>query len=202
MSYVLFTILGFCLGSTMFAYLIPMWLKKIDIREIPADHNPGVANAYTYGGFGPGTLALICELGKGTLPVLLCRQFALIDSLLFIPVLVAPVLGHAFPFFQREKGGKAIAVSFGVMIGLLPEVRPLFYLILFYLFFSLVLIFRPHSFRTVITFGMFTLMVFFRVKCWSIRIASLVISLIVIAKHFKKYQGEPLSICLFKHKFL
>lgn len=202
MSYVIFTILGFCLGSTMFAYLIPMWLKKIDIREIPADHNPGVANAYTCAGFLPGTLALICELGKGALPVLLCRQSASVDSLLFIPVLVAPVLGHAFPFFQKEKGGKAIAVSFGVMIGLLPEICPLFYLILFYLLFSLVLVFRPHSFRTVITFSLFTLMVFLRVKCWSIRISCLIISLIVITKHLKKYQGEPLSIHCFKYKIL
>jgi len=32
--------------------------------------------------------------------------------------MAAPVFGHAFPFFQKEKGGKAIAVSFGVMIGL------------------------------------------------------------------------------------
>lgn len=201
MSYLIFTIIGFCLGSTMFAYLIPMWIKKIDIRILPADHNPGVANAYTYGGFLPGTLSLICELGKGCLPVLLCRHFAETDSLLFVPVLIAPVLGHAFPFFQREKGGKAIAVSFGVMIALFPEVQPLFYLIVFYLLFSLVLVLRPHSFRTVITFGLFTLMVFLQVNCQSIRIGCLLISLIVTVKHLKKYQGEPISIQLFARSF-
>ena len=35
--------------------------------------------------------------------------------------------GHTFPFFQKEKGGKCIAVSFGVMLGLFPEIRPVFF---------------------------------------------------------------------------
>ena len=35
--------------------------------------------------------------------------------------------GHTFPFFQKEKGGKCIAVSFGVMPGLFPEIHPVFF---------------------------------------------------------------------------
>lgn len=194
MNYIFFTILGFCLGSTLFAYWIPKLLKNIDICELPPDHNPGVANAYTYGGFFPGTLALFCELGKGFLPVFLSRQCLSSDSLLFVPVMAAPVFGHAFPFFRSRKGGKAIAVSFGVMIGLLPTPQPLFYLVLFYLLFSLIIIIHPHAARTVITFSLFTLMVFLTTHVLAVKLGCLVISVIVVVKHLINPHHEPFEI--------
>ncbi len=200
--YLLFTIAGFCLGSTMFAYWIPKVLKNIDIREIPEDHNPGAANAFTYGGFWVGLLALSMELLKGLLPVALGQRFLDINSMLFLPVLLAPVVGHAFPFFHPQKGGKAIAVSFGVLLGLFPEIRPFAYLAFFYLFFSLVIVVRPHSFRSVITFGLFSLLVLINVKIPAIQIGCLGMSGIVIFKHIIKYQGEALSIHLFTNKAL
>ena len=61
MLYLFFTILGFALGSTLFAYWTPKIIRHIDIRELPADHNPGVANAFMYGGFFCGLLSLILE---------------------------------------------------------------------------------------------------------------------------------------------
>ena len=109
MLYLFFTILGFALGSTLFAYWTPKIIRHIDIRELPADHNPGVANAFMYGGFFCGLLSLILELSKGFVPVFLGQRFLDTHSLLFIPVLIAPVFGHAFPFFRKEKGGKASA---------------------------------------------------------------------------------------------
>ena len=105
MPYFLFTLLGFVLGSTLFAYWIPKLLKNIDICTLPDDHNPGVSNAFMYGGFLCGILSLICELAKGFIPVYLGQKYLDINSLPFVPVLVAPVFGHAFPFLQKEKGG-------------------------------------------------------------------------------------------------
>ena len=94
MLYLFFTILGFALGSTLFAYWTPKIIRHIDIRELPADHNPGVANAFMYGGFFCGLLSLILELAKGFVPVFLGQRFLDTHSLLFIPVLIAPVFGH------------------------------------------------------------------------------------------------------------
>ena len=199
MIYIPFSLLGFILGSIHFAYLVPVLIKKVDIREIPSDHNPGVANAFMYGGFFCGLISLILELAKGFVPVFIAQYFLDIHSLLFVPVLVAPVLGHAFPFFQKEKGGKAITASFGVLLGLFPEFRPAVYLALFFIFFSLVVVVSPHSFRSVVTFGMFALCVFFTVKILSVQIGSFVIAAIVIYRHFIKYQGEPLSVRIFRH---
>ena len=89
-----------------------------------------------YGGFLCGILSLICELAKGFIPVYLGQKYLDINSLPFVPVLVAPVFGHAFPFLQKEKGGKAITASFGVLLGLFPELHPAVYLAFFFIFFS------------------------------------------------------------------
>lgn len=197
MLYLLFTLFGFILGSILFAYWVPKIIKNIDIRELPEDHNPGVANAFMYSGFFCGFSALLLDLVKGFLPVFTGQYFLDIHSLLFIPVLVAPVLGHAFPFFRKENGGKAITVSFGALLGLFPMMNPALYLAFFYIFFSLIIVVSPHSFRSVITFGMFALSVFFTIKIPSLQISSFLIAGIVIYRHFIKYQGEPLSIRLF-----
>lgn len=200
MTYFIFILLGFVLGSTLFAYWISRLFFKTDITKTSTDHNPGVANAYMQAGFFAGTLSLLCELLKGTIPVFFAGKFLDCGSLLFALVMAAPVFGHAFPFFQKEKGGKAIAVSFGVMIGLFPEVHPLFGLIFYYILFSLVITLRPHSFRSVITYGLFTLTVFLLVSVNSIRLGCFIISAVVIYRHIIRYHDEPLQILLFgKH---
>ena len=74
MTYFLFILLGFVLGSTLFAYWIPRLFFKTDITKVPPDHNPGVANAYMQAGFFAGTLSLLCELFKGAVPVFLADR--------------------------------------------------------------------------------------------------------------------------------
>ena len=199
MLYLIFTLSGFVFGSTLFAYWIPKMIKHIDICELPYDHNPGVANAFTYGGFLCGIFALLLDLGKGFLPVFLGQHFLDVHSLLFTPVLIAPVVGHAFPFLQKAKGGKAITVSFGVLLGLFPELRPAVYLAFFFLFFSIIIVVSPHCFRSILTFGLFALSVLSPVRIPSIQCGCILISCIVIYRHVIRYQGEPLRVRLFRH---
>ncbi len=183
----LFTLLGFVLGSTLFAYWIPKLLKNIDICTLPDDHNPGVSNAFMYGGFLCGILSLICELAKGFIPVYLGQKCLDISSLLFVPVLVAPVFGHAFPFYKNKKGGKAITASFGVLLGLFPELHPAVYLAFFFIFFSVVVIVNPHSLRSILTFGFFAFNVFLTIKTASIQIGCFIIAGIVIYRHLIRH---------------
>lgn len=68
MLYLFFTILGFALGSTLFAYWTPKIIRHIDIRNFPQTTIRGVANAFMYGGFFCGLLSLILELAKGFVP--------------------------------------------------------------------------------------------------------------------------------------
>ena len=86
------------------------------------------------------------------------------------------------------------AVSFGVLLGLIPIWMPVLLLAAFYLGFSLIIIIQPHFFRSVITFLLFFAGVLCTVPMESIVAGCLGISLIVIRRHLVRYQGEKLKI--------
>ena len=183
--YLFYMISGFLLGSILFAYEIPKIWKHIDIREVSEDGNPGTFNAFVSCGAGCGILVLLAELLKGFLPVYFCSLRTGRDSLLFAGVLMAPVLGHAFSIFHKGKGGKGIAVSFGVLLGLYPWWTPALVLAGFYIFFSLVVPVKSHLKRSVVTFGSFCLTSFFTDWESAVRLGILIISLVVVYKHIE-----------------
>ena len=98
-------------------------------------------------------------------------------------ILLAPVAGHAWPFLQPAKGGKAISVSFGVLLGLLPYLRPALLLAAFYLTFSLILIIQPHSLRSIVSFSGFAVAAQISRFLPSVRLGSLLVSLVVCFRH-------------------
>ena len=51
MDYLFYVIWGYLSGSILFAYLIPWFMKHIDIRELSEDKNPGTFNAFVFGAF-------------------------------------------------------------------------------------------------------------------------------------------------------
>ena len=114
--------------------------------EVSNDHNPGTANAMKYAGVPVGILCLLGDLLKGALPVYVAVGMGLVTDSWFLLIMVAPVLGHAYSLFYHGNGGKAIAVSFGVLIGLAP-VQPelLLLLIILYLSGSALLIQTAHQ---------------------------------------------------------
>ena len=54
---------------------------------------------------------------------------------MLVPVALAPVVGHAFSPFLRFRGGKALAVTFGVWTGLILGAGPLILGLFFALFY-------------------------------------------------------------------
>lgn len=117
------------------------------------DSNPGTYNAYTYGGFWCGALTLVCDLLKGFLPVFLYIRVSGGTPLGLVLVMSAPALGHIFPIWHKFDGGKGIAVSFGVLLGLAPNMLPVLTLALTYLLFSLVFKVNPHFYRLILTYS-------------------------------------------------
>lgn len=128
-------------------------------------------------------IPLLAELLKGFLPVYFCCQRTGRQSLLFAGVLTAPVLGHAFSVFHRGKGGKGIAVSFGVLLGLFPWLTPALVLAGIYLFFSLIVPVKSHLKRSVVTFGCFGIVAFIGNWSLEIKLGIWLLSLVVIYKH-------------------
>lgn len=195
-SYIWFLLGGYLSGSVLFAYGIPKIVRHIDICEVSEDGNPGTYNAFKYGGIFCGVCVLLAELLKGFLPVWLCARTVGRNSMLFALVMVAPVLGHACSVFHHGRGGKAIAVSFGVMLGLYPEVRPLAILIVCYLLFSLLLQIKDHAKRSIVTYVCFTVASILFVKVPSIRMGDALIAGTVIYKHILGNRKEKPRMAL------
>jgi glycerol-3-phosphate acyltransferase PlsY len=146
---------GYLSGSVMFARVIPMIMKNKDICELSSDGNPGVFNAFDLCGWRIGFLCLAFELGKGCIPVMAALVMTNGTGLLLSAVMVSAVLGHAFPVFNRFRGGKCIAVIFGELIALLRITPVCLILAVLYILFSTVLKINPNRRRSIVTFSLF-----------------------------------------------
>lgn len=112
--------LSYLAGAVPFGYLIPRWVRGIDIRDYGSG-NPGATNVLRTMGKEWGILVLCLDLLKGLLPTWLLPMWLLpADSgaMMHVRVLagVAAVLGHMFPVYLRFRGGKGVATAFGVVI--------------------------------------------------------------------------------------
>ncbi|MCX8061568.1 MAG: glycerol-3-phosphate acyltransferase [Anaerolineales bacterium] len=113
---ILWTGLSYLSGSLPFA----VWLGNLkgkDVRSV-GDRNPGTINAFRAGGVWIGLAVLLLDVSKAAAPIgLAYYQFGW-RGVQMLPIAIAPMLGHAYSPFLGFKGGKAIATSFGVWIGL------------------------------------------------------------------------------------
>ena len=154
---VLFVLLGYLSGSVLYANIAVALFGKQGVLERSSDRNPGTANAFQYGGFGCGVVTLAGDLLKGYLPVHLYLSGALagVFSGAEAPawgltlVLLAPVVGHVFSCLHHFHGGKGIAVTFGVLLGLAPDLLPLCVFAAVFIFFSTVIRISPDFYRTI-----------------------------------------------------
>ena len=194
-------VVGFFSGSVLDSYLLPKYLKHVEITEQPEDHNPGGANAFTYAGKWYGIVGIVCDLLKGFLPVHLACQSLSVERPLFALVLAAPVLGHAFSPFRGGRGGKAIAVSFGVLLGLYPHSQIAAILIIAMLFFSLILVVKPHRLRTRLAFLCTAAAALACTQQRGIRFGVYLICAVVLWKHHMVFEEER-QVLLFNHRQL
>jgi glycerol-3-phosphate acyltransferase PlsY len=112
-----FTILGLVAGSLPLSLWAGRLLQGIDVRDY-GDGNPGATNAWRAGGWQLGVPALLLDYLKGVIPVALAYFVAGVGGWSLVPVALAPVLGSAFSPFLRFRGGKSVAVTFGIWTGL------------------------------------------------------------------------------------
>ena len=108
---------AFLSGSLPFSVWIGRWGLKRDIRGV-GDHNPGATNVFRAGGKGLGALALLLDMLKGAIPVGVAYFGLGLSGWPLATICWMPVLGHAFSPFLGFQGGKAVAVTGGIWIGL------------------------------------------------------------------------------------
>ena len=122
-----------CIVFICFAYLIgsiptAVWTGKkwhgLDPRE-HGSKNAGATNTFRVLGKKSGWFVLIVDITKGILasilPLLIAENYSDNQLLVFqLTTSFACIIGHVFPIFAQFKGGKGVATSLGIIIGLNP----------------------------------------------------------------------------------
>jgi glycerol-3-phosphate acyltransferase PlsY len=113
----------YLLGALPVGWAVCRVWKKVNILQ-EGSGNPGFANAFRVCGAGPGVTVLAMDVLKGFLPVMACHSlfssgvpfgawWVVLGGLLAI-------VGHNWSVFLGFKGGKGVATSLGVIVGLAP----------------------------------------------------------------------------------
>ncbi|MDM8007607.1 MAG: glycerol-3-phosphate 1-O-acyltransferase PlsY [Phycisphaerae bacterium] len=124
-------LLSYLCGAVPFGLLIGR-LKGVDVRT-RGSCNIGATNVGRVLGRPYGILVFVLDGLKGFLPVTLGRFLLFraagggesagpgyLPYLLWVLTAVACVLGHMFPVYLKFKGGKGVATSLGVGLGIYP----------------------------------------------------------------------------------
>ena len=117
MDTLLWTIAAFLSGSVPYSVILGRLVRGVDIRTV-GDTNPGATNVARAAGAAWFVPAALLDGFKGLVPVMLASRGYGIDGWEIVPVALAPVLGHAFSPWLGFRGGKAVAVTFGIWAGL------------------------------------------------------------------------------------
>ncbi|WP_349432124.1 glycerol-3-phosphate 1-O-acyltransferase PlsY [Methylomarinum sp. Ch1-1] len=106
---------AYLFGSVSSAIIVCRLMGLEDPRE-QGSGNPGATNVMRIGGKKAAAITLLGDALKGLVPVLVAKAMN-VDSLLLSCVVFAAFLGHLYPLFFGFKGGKGVATSFGVTLG-------------------------------------------------------------------------------------
>ena len=196
---------AYFLGSIPTAVWIGKAKYGVDVREL-GSKNAGATNTFRVLGKKAGKVVLMIDVLKGMMAVML--PFFILPYHFEAPELThvqlvatfLAVLGHVFPIFAGFRGGKGVATSLGVIIGLQPLAALIclgVFLIVFMIsnYVSLGSICASVCFALVLWFG-------FEIKTIALPIFGTLLAAIVIFAHRKNIirllHGEENKMNLFK----
>ena len=112
---------GYGVGLIQTAYIYGR-IKGVDIRKYGSG-NAGTTNALRVLGKKAGLIVFLGDFLKGiiacSLTHIILGQLGIGDAYMFVLYTgLGVVLGHNFPFYMQFKGGKGIAASGGMIVGL------------------------------------------------------------------------------------
>lgn len=125
-------LLGYLLGAIPFGLLIGL-AKGIDIRK-QGSGNIGATNVGRILGRKWGYICFVLDVAKGLVPVLWAGAFlrctaemttsdgtlSQLGQLAWLAMGAGCILGHIFSVYLRFRGGKGVATSLGVILGVWP----------------------------------------------------------------------------------
>lgn len=176
MDYVLYAVIAYLLGSIPFALIVGKIGYNIDVRE-HGSGNLGATNAFRVLGKRAGSIVISADILKGTAAALIPLLF---DADVYRLVIgIFAVIGHTYPIFARFKGGKAVATSGGMILG----VSPLLFVIMIFSFITSLYITKYVSLSSMIT-GVLSIIVSIILKDIGLIIVVTSLALFVFYRHW------------------
>ena len=107
--------LAYLVGSVSSAIIVCRLMGLEDPRK-QGSGNPGATNVMRIGGKKAAAITLLGDALKGFIPVLVAKIME-VDTMILSFVVFAAFLGHLYPIFFGFKGGKGVATTLGVTLG-------------------------------------------------------------------------------------
>lgn len=152
MMIIVMLILSYLIGAFPSGLIIGKLFFKKDIRQYGSG-NTGATNSFRVLGRPAGFIVTFLDIFKGFITVFFPLWFPVhadgVISTFFTNGLIVglfAILGHVYPIYLKFNGGKAVATSAGVVLG----VNPILLLILVIIFFSVLKIFKYVSLSSII----------------------------------------------------
>ena len=152
MMIIVMLILSYLIGAFPIGLIIGKLFFKKDIRQYGSG-NTGATNSFRVLGRPAGFIVTFLDIFKGFITVFFPLWFPVhadgVISTFFTNGLIVglfAILGHVYPIYLKFNGGKAVATSAGVVLG----VNPILLLILAIIFFSVLKIFKYVSLSSII----------------------------------------------------
>lgn len=109
-------ILAYLVGSITWSIILAKLFHLPDPRTTGSG-NPGATNMMRTSGKRMGIVVLLGDLLKGFVVILIAKYWGLHGFGLAL-VGLAAIIGHLFPLYFQFQGGKGVATSLGVFLGL------------------------------------------------------------------------------------
>jgi len=195
MNFAILIIAAYLLGSVPFGLIIAKAHAK-DLRNIGSG-NIGATNLARALGRKWAYFCFLLDMLKGLVPMLATRSLLAITNptpillSLWLAVGCAAILGHIFPIYIKLKGGKGVATSFGVALGLWPYYT-LCAFVAIIVWTVLVLIWRYISLASIVAAVSFPLTLLAAIilnpnwhyaQLWPLLTAAVAIPIMVIVRH-------------------
>ncbi len=180
----LLIVASYLIGGIPAAYVGAKIQRGVDIRE-HGNGNVGTLNAVRTLGLRSGLLVLAADAAKGALVIIIGRAFGVSDYTLFI-VAIAVTAGHNWSPYIGFKGGKGVAVIFGISLAMAPLLSMMAGPIVFVIYFA------SRSWVWAFGSGIIAINAIFIIAGapWLCIALCLVLSVLVIATHFAREFSE------------
>ncbi|HGZ9220781.1 TPA: glycerol-3-phosphate 1-O-acyltransferase PlsY [Staphylococcus aureus] len=184
MMIIVMLLLSYLIGAFPSGFVIGKLFFKKDIRQFGSG-NTGATNSFRVLGRPAGFLVTFLDIFKGFITVFFPLWLPVhadgpISTFFTNGIIVGlfAILGHVYPVYLKFQGGKAVATSAGVVLG----VNPILLLILAIIFFIVLKIFKYVSLASIVA-AICCVIGSLIIQDYILLVVSFLVSIILIIRH-------------------